>query len=189
MIEQRHIGSLLARTAHRVGECWGRGVEFLKHAERTTIFCRTFALLGFLVSALPAQAEPKTRSFYADLSSAEESTVTQSSGSGTLDITVDIANLKMHYRIVYAGLVSEVTSINLHGPCGVGDVAPAILNLASNGARPPIEAEVSLTDGQLKYMLNGELYINVQTRKYAEGEIRGQLQRAPDQLPGVVRSR
>jgi hypothetical protein len=39
-----------------------------------------------------------------------------------------------------------------------------------------------LADGQLKYLLNSRMYVNITTGKYRDGEIRGQLQRM---RPGV----
>ncbi len=156
-------------------------------AIRAVLFTAIISVASF--TSHEAGAEAKTRSFHADLSPDEEPKVTPSSGYGTLDITVDLSNLSMVYRVVINGMTSEVTGIHLHGPCGRGDIAPAILDLAPLGIRNPLQRSLVLTEGQLQYMLNGELYINVQTRKYKDGEIRGQLQRRPDQPVGTLGSK
>lgn len=156
-------------------------------AIKAVLFAATMIVVS--LASHGAWAEAKTRSFHADLSPDEEPKVTPSGGSGALDITVDLSNLSMVYRVVLNGLKSEVTGIHLHGPCGRGDIAPAILDLAPLGIRNPLQQSGTLTEGQLQYMLNGELYINVQTRKYKDGEIRGQLQRRPDQPVGTLGSK
>jgi hypothetical protein len=36
-----------------------------------------------------------------------------------------------------------------------------------------------LTDAQLEYLLAGRMYVNVRSRRYPAGELRGQIQRVP----------
>lgn len=136
--------------------------------------------LGIAFSANEARAQTKTRSFHADLTSDEQPKVTISPGTGTLDVNVDVATLRMTYRVASQNLTSRVTGIHLHGPCWKGDLAPAILDLAPRGIATPLQGSLTVTEGQLQYMLNGELYLNITTAKYPEGEIRGQFQRRPD---------
>ena len=141
---------------------------------------RALAVLSLALSARSARAQNKTRSFHVDLTSDEQPKVTVSPGSGRLDVNVDTETLKMNYRVVFQNLTSRVTGIHLHGPCWKGDLAPAILDLAPRGMATPLQGSMILTEGQLQYMLNGEIYLNIKTQRCPEGEIRGQFQRRPD---------
>ncbi len=124
---------------------------------------------------------PATRSFHADISSEEEVKVKPSSGTGAADVTVDLATLKMNFRVSFKGLTSEPTHIALHGASVRGVDAPVLLELAPNGIKNPLEGTASITDVQLQNLLNREVYISIETRKYPEGEIRGWFERRPDQ--------
>ena len=124
---------------------------------------------------------PRTRSFHADISSEEEAKVKPSNGIGTADLTVDLATLKMNYKVAFKNLTSEPTHIALHGAIVRGIDAPVILDLAPNGIKNPLEGIASMTEVQLQYLLNREVYISIETRKYQEGEIRGWFERRPDQ--------
>ena len=138
------------------------------------------AVLCLPFTAQGARAQTKTRSFHADLTADEQPKVTISSGTGSLDVNVDVATLQMTYRVTFQTLTSKVTGIRIHGPCWKGDLAPAILDLTPHGIATPLQGVLTVTEGQLQYMLNGELYLNITTAKYPEGEIRGQFQRRPD---------
>jgi hypothetical protein len=122
-----------------------------------------------------------TRSFHADISSEEEVKVKPSNGIGTADITVDLATLKMNFRVAFKDLTSEPTHIALHGAGVRGVDAPVLVDLAPKGIKNPLEGTTTITDVQLQYLLNREVYISIETRKYNEGEIRGWFERRPDQ--------
>jgi len=122
-----------------------------------------------------------TRTFHAEISSEEEVKVKPSSGVATADITVDLATLKIAYRVTFRNLTSESTHIALHGPVVRGRDAPAFLDLAPNGIRNPLEGTASITEIQLQDLLNREVYISIATRKFPEGEIRAWFERRPDQ--------
>jgi hypothetical protein len=130
-----------------------------------------------------------TRSFHADISSEEEIKVKPSRGIGTADITVDLATLKIAYRVTFKSLTSEPTHIGLHGAVVRGRDAPAFLDLAPNGIKNPLEGTATITEIQLQNLLNREVYVSIETRKYPEGEIRGWFERRPNQpMPANTKS-
>jgi hypothetical protein len=124
---------------------------------------------------------PRTRSFHADISSDEEVKVKPSNGIGTADITVDLATLKMKYTVSFKSLTSEPIGITLNGPIVRGMNAAAMVNLAPNGISNPLKGTAQITELDLQALLNREVYLNIATRKYKEGEVRGWFERRPDQ--------
>jgi hypothetical protein len=138
------------------------------------VFCPTSLLAD-------SSAQPVTRSFHADISSEEEVKVKPSNGVGFADVTVDLATLKMNFKVTFKDLTSEPTHIALHGASVRGVDAPVLLELAPNAIKNPLEGTASITDVQLQNLLNREVYISIETRKYPEGEIRGWFERRPDQ--------
>ncbi len=124
------------------------------------------------------------RAFHANMNAGEEVEVTPSKGSGTADFQVDLATLKVTYAVTFKDLSSDVTGVQLHGPIPMGNNAPEFLNVLPKpiaGTSGKYEGSGQLTESQLQYMLIHEAYINVSTRKFPQGELRGQLDRVRDQ--------
>ena len=155
----------------------------IRSTNRPRLFSRIVMALGFFCIAGPgdAFAQPRTRSFHADISSEEEAKVKPSNGTGTADITVDLATLKLAYKVTFSGLTSDAIGISLHGPIVRGVDGPIFLDLVPNGIRNPLEGVASLSEAEIQYLLLREVYVNIRTRKYEEGEIRGYFERRPDQ--------
>ena len=154
---------------------------------------RTSTRAGWRVAAaillLPAAAAatdsgPPVR-FYADLSAAEESTTTVSNGSGRAEFSLDRATLRFSWRASFGHLSSAVAGAAVHGPQRPGTNAGVQLDMAAKGVRPPLQGSVVLTDAQLQYLLAGRMYVNIRTRKYPDGELRGQIQRWNQHTPVV----
>ena len=149
-------------------------------------FAQSMAIvfLGVSISISSIAAETGTRSFHADLTVDEETALVSTKATGTADFTVDLSNMRVFYRVTFKDLTSNVTGIHLHGPVPMGNNAPAFFDLAPNrvsGTASHFEGSGTLTESQFQYMLIHEAYINIQTRKFPEGEVRGQLERVPDQ--------
>ena len=150
---------------------------------------RAFTLGLFLValclgSAARAGAPPRINNddgppiqFYTDLSALEESSVTNSPGTGHIEFTLDRKTLRLSWKLTYSGLTSQPTSVSLHGPQTPGGNAGVVLNLSPKGVTSPMEGEATINDGVLAYLVSDRLYVNLFTTKYTEGELRGQLKR------------
>ena len=86
----------------------------------------------------------------------------------------------MNYRIVFKDLTSEPTKIDLHGPTVMGVDGPPFLDLATKNIKSPLEGTIAITEAQVQYLLLREVYVNIATKKYGEGEIRAWFERRPD---------
>ena len=126
---------------------------------------------------------PRTRTFHADLSSAEEVKVKPTKATATADITVDLATFRMNYKVTFKDLTSEPIRIGFHGPTVLGVDGPPFLDLATKNIKSPLEGTTTLSEAQLQYLLLREVYITIETQKYGTGvgEIRGWFERRPDQ--------
>ncbi|HEX8191139.1 MAG TPA: Calx-beta domain-containing protein [Pyrinomonadaceae bacterium] len=69
-------------------------------------------------------------------------------------------------------LSSQVTGVHLHGPAGAGANAPALVTLPAGEFT---DFRLTLTQQQVNYLINGQLYVDVHTQNYPDGEIRAQL--------------
>ena len=152
---------------------------------------KRFALLAALLASAhwaPASAEDAwggIRLFEADLSAANQTTVTRSDGRGLAKIRFDIPTMTISWEVNYTGLTSAPTGIHLHGPAQPGTNAVAIIDLGGNSLESPITGSAEVTDAHAQYMLLGWSYVLLKTRRYPEGEIRGKLDTVPP--PDFVR--
>ncbi len=122
--------------------------------------------------------------FCAALSDAEESVPTYSDGRGRGVFTLSRADLTFTWDVAFRGLSGPVVAANAHGPQRPGANASALFPLATASApASPLKGSIVLSEGQLKYLLNARIYVNLTTAKYPAGEIRGQVQRV---LPGTA---
>ena len=130
-------------------------------------------------SAIAADAWGGIRLFEAHLSAKNNTTLTQSQGTGLAKITLDISTMTISWNIDYRGLTSAPTTIHLHGPAQPGTNAVKIIDLDTNGLQNPITGSVKVTDSHAQYMLLGWTYVLLNTKKYPNGELRGKLDTVP----------
>jgi hypothetical protein len=141
------------------------------------------AILLFPVASSASDLGPPVR-FYADLSAEEQSTTTLSNGSGRADFSLERATLRLSWRVSFGHLTSAAVGAAVHGPQRPGTNAGVQLDMGGKGLVPPLQGSAVLTDAQLQYLLAGRMYVNIRTRKYPDGELRGQIQRLPLTAPG-----
>jgi hypothetical protein len=127
------------------------------------------------------RAGPPIR-FIADLSADEESAVTESPGLGRVDFVLDRRTLKLTWKVTFRNLTTPPTGLHVHGPQTPGGEAGILFDLAPpRGVRDGVSGAKLLDDGLLGYLLQDRLYVNLQTRKYPGGELRGPVRKArPD---------
>lgn len=151
--------------------------------------------LIFLASAVPARAQSSALGqpqvaqgekdptegppivFYADLSADEESAETYSPGIGRFECSLERKTLKLTWKVTYQKLTSPVISAAIHGPQSPGAEAGVLIDLGGKGLISPIEGSAILNEGQLEYLLTDRMYVNILTKRYPVGELRGQLSR------------
>jgi hypothetical protein len=124
------------------------------------------------LSAAPAFAEQVT--FTADLTAASEVPPTDSTGSGTVDATLDTDTMLFSWTIEYSALTGPASAAHFHGPAAEGSNAPPVIPI-DGSLESPIEGSATLTADQMSDLQAGNWYFNVHTEKYPDGEIRGQL--------------
>jgi hypothetical protein len=130
-------------------------------------------LLTLAVSAcsyLPKSSEVKLGG---RLAGASENPPVASSGSGTVEATLNKETNQLRWRVVYSGLSGPATAAHFHGPAAAGQNAGVVLGFKT--AESPIEGEATLTPAQSADVLAGRWYVNVHSRSNPGGEIRAQL--------------
>lgn len=134
-----------------------------------------FVLVAFALPALlwMGSAEAETLSLKANLSAATEVPANTSAGTGTLTGTYDTATKTLTYEVIYSGLTGPAIMAHFHGPAPAGKNAP--VEIAVKDPASPIKGTATLTDDQVKNLLDGETYFNVHTAANKGGEIRGQV--------------
>ena len=98
---------------------------------------------------------------------------TESNAKGKAEVTYDDSTKILRWSISYWGLTGSATAAHFHGPAGEGENAGVMITISPLPS--PMKGAAILTEDQSKALLSGNLYINVHTAKYPDGEIRGQL--------------
>lgn len=136
------------------------------------------AVLGVTLSACN-QLE-STTGYSANLSGANQRPVVTTSATGLTGLTLKGRTLTV--QGTFQGLSSAVTVAHIHGPADENTNAPVLLPLVidqvTNGARSGrISGSFTLTEQQVTWLNNRQLYVNVHSETYPNGEIRGQIER------------
>jgi hypothetical protein len=115
--------------------------------------------------------------FKAVLSADEESAVTESPGVGEVDFTLDRKTLKLSWKLTFKNLTTPPTGAYIRGPQTPGSEAGILHDLAPKGVVSGVEGSAEINEGELAYLVQDRLYVNLHTKKYPAGELRGHLQR------------
>ena len=122
--------------------------------------------------ALPASAEMKN--YTIDLTADAEIPPTESSATGTADVTVDTDAKTVSWTVTVENLTGEATAAHIHGPATKDENASPVIDMSDS----VMEGSADITDEQISELEAGKYYVNVHTEKYPDGEIRGQLETA-----------
>ena len=140
-----------------------------------------FLCVLFLGAPLLASAAPM--SFQVKLDGTQ--TVPQpveTNGTGTADLTYDPATKVLTWNVSFSGLTGPATMAHFHGPAPAGKNAGIEVWISTKGkmeAPSPLVGQATLTDAEAADLMAGNLYINIHTAKYPNGEIRGQVVMPP----------
>ena len=134
-----------------------------------------FAIVLSVAGTSATRAAPV--SFQVPLSGAQCVPPVDTGATGTADLTYDPASRVVTWKIAYSGLSSAATMAHFHGPAKQGENAPALIWLSVQGSPPadPITGSATLTPEQAQQYSSGLWYINVHSKSYPAGEIRGQV--------------
>ncbi len=128
-------------------------------------------------AAVSCQVLAMPRYFTVNLSGLEEVPPVQSFGSAFAQMSYDPDTRVLTWSITFRGLSSEVSTVQLCGPAMVGDNGPVEIRIAHSGRRvvSPITGSATLTPSEAQAYKSAALYVNISTRRYSTGELRGQL--------------
>lgn len=133
-----------------------------------------FAAIMAAAVLAPLPALAATEHFAAQLDSASEVPPTDSAGTGALDATYDTSSMQLNWTVTYSALSGPATAAHFHGPAPAGQNAKPVIPIKGSLASP-IKGSATLTKAQQDDLEAGNWYFNVHTKKYPDGEIRGQL--------------
>ena len=131
------------------------------------------AIAAIFSSAFASAVLAEKTAFTADLKGASQVPPIDSAGTGKADVAYDDASKMLTWTITYSGLSGTVSAAHFHGPAKVGENAGPMIPITQLDS--PMKGSSPLTEDQSKALTGGEMYINVHTVKYPDGEIRGQL--------------
>jgi hypothetical protein len=133
---------------------------------------------GFFSPNPDDDAGPAVR-FYANLTPDEESAETESPGRGRVEFSLDRKSLRLSWKLTYEKLSSPPVSIGLHGPQTPGSEANRLYDLAQKQIGNGVEGSIVLKDADVTYMVHDRYYVNIMTRSFPSGEIRGPVKKVP----------
>ena len=129
--------------------------------------------------------------FVTSLIGSNERPAVNSSGTGTADVTLDAAATTITYKVTFGGLADSAIAAHIHGPFDPANpgsgTAPVVLGFSpvprdKSGTitGTAVKGTASLGnnvswDSLLVLLRNGHSYVNVHSKLYPGGEIRGQL--------------
>jgi CHRD domain len=119
--------------------------------------------------------EPPTVAFH-KLIMQRSSSQSWAEARGSGDFTYDDTSKKLTWTITYRGFRDKAKSAHLHGPASEGANANTMITVSP--LQSPIKGAAILTEEQVKALTGGDMYIDVHSAKYPDGEIRGQLKPA-----------
>ena len=124
-------------------------------------------------SEQPSSVLAEKTAFTADLKGASQVPPIDSAGTGKADVTYDDASTMLTWTITYSGLSGPVTAAHFHGTAGKGENAGPMVTIKQLDS--PMKGSATLTEDQVKALTGVQMYVNVHTAKYPDGEIRGQV--------------
>lgn len=110
-------------------------------------------------------------------SGAQEVPTNSSTGTATLTGTYNTTTNNLNYNISWSNLTNTVVAAHFHGPALMGVNAGVMVGLTvtSSGINGMASGTVTLTEAQETALLNGEVYYNIHTVAFVDGEVRGQV--------------
>ncbi|MBV8108116.1 MAG: CHRD domain-containing protein [Hyphomicrobiales bacterium] len=97
--------------------------------------------------------------------------------TGTCARPFDPVTKTLGWTVDYSGLTGPALAADFHGPAGPGVAAP----IEAPPIAPlddPMKGSAVLTDSQVKDLMGGMMYFNIDTAEHKPGEIRSQMEEA-----------
>lgn len=111
----------------------------------------------------------------------ENPVVTNSTATGTMDVSYNKTTKQLMYNVTWTGLTDTITGSHIHGTAKKGVNAPVMVpfdipNKAAKAGNYSGSFTVEGVKVKEDSLLNGFYYINIHTKKNPGGEIRGQIE-------------
>ena len=97
-----------------------------------------------------------------------------SKGTGTADVSYDTTSKMLSWKVTYKKLSGAVTMAHFHGPAMATENAGPVVDVSKMLKK----GSATLTDPQAADLAAGKWYLNIHTKKFPAGEIRGQVEKA-----------
>lgn len=148
------------------------------------VIIRSFILvLAFILVKKGHATEIGSVPFYCNLNAEDVALVSESTARGYAALKIDRATQKLSWKLTYEGLSSPPIDISIHGPAGRGGIAKVLKSMTAEGMKSPVVGSWTLDDGQLELLLQRQMYIEIATDNYKNGEIRCQIERGAAEGP------
>lgn len=95
-------------------------------------------------------------------------------GTGQVDAVLDKTTRLLRWKLSYRGLTGVAIAGHFHGPAPVGATA-GVTRAFKGPLTSRMDGQATLTPAQMAELLAGKWYVNIHTRAYPGGEIRGQM--------------
>jgi len=113
------------------------------------------------------------------MTGAQETPPVTTAATGTIDANYNRLTKTLSYSIVFSGLVDSAVAAHVHGLGETGILAPVVQTFANFPRRKAGSYSGSLLVDGVKItetdLLANRYYINIHSKTYGNGEIRGQL--------------
>lgn len=138
------------------------------------------ALAGVALTVTACGQVESTTAYSASLSGANQRPPVTTSATGLTGLTLKGRTLTVEGT--FQNLSSAVTVAHIHGPAdensNAGVLFPLTIGPVTEGSRNGrISGTFTLTDEQIGWLNSRQLYVNVHSATYPNGEIRGQIDR------------
>jgi hypothetical protein len=143
-----------------------------------TLTSASLLAMTLVIGACSSMAMSDSAAVSAKLSGASEVPSNASTGSGTLEGTLDKKTNVLTWTVTYAGLSGPAKAGHFHGPAAAGANAGVALGF-SGSVESPIKGSATLTPAQVADLTAGKWYVNLHTAANPGGEVRGQVMVAP----------
>ena len=113
------------------------------------------------------------------MTGAQETPPVTTAATGTINANYNRLTKLLSYTVTFSGLVDSAVAAHIHGLGEIGIVAPVLQTFSPFPRRKAGSYSGSLFIDGVKfteeYLLGGRYYINIHSKTYGNGEIRGQL--------------
>jgi hypothetical protein len=151
-----------------------RNIALLNFAVRITRKTQLILVVtGGCFIATICGADAKTYSLVAYLSGSAAVPPNSSDAFGEARFTYDSDTRRLDYFVTYGGL--STAQVGIYGPATVDQNTPVLIAFPTPDS--PISGAVILSREQGAELLAGKLYVDAHGEGYANGEIRGQIER------------